>query len=287
MPADTMVFGEGLERVAVRPITPDIYWITHCLGGLAEDYYAAYFELLPDGAAGNGQRIVDYPFSAFLIKDERPLLIDTNAPRQQAGMLQALDHILGDQALAYIFISHVELPHAGNAPAIQRRYPGAKLLALNEGEHYPLHGLDDALLVAPGDVIDLGHHKLEIVEALFVDHGLSMWAYEHTSGLLFTADWAHNLHEPARGECFMFLDEMQAGGYTPALHLDDVKVNAWYQFPWLKWTDPAELAAAIDQLFQRYDVKILAPSHGNVIRHNAAKYAHLLNEGMRQAAAIR
>ncbi len=282
----TTIFGDGLERVAVRAITPDIFWITHCLGDLAKDYYTQYFALLPNADAYSGQRVVDYPFSAFLIRDEQSLLIDTVAPRQQANMLRALEFILGDQPLDYIWISHVELPHAGNAPAIQRRYPGAKIVALDEGEHYALHGLAGAQLVSPGQTIALGQHTLEIVEALFVDHGLSMWAYERKTGMLFTADWAHNLHEPARQQCFMFLDEMEAGGYSRALHLDDVKVNAWYQFPWLRWTDPDEIAQAVAQLFKRYEVKILAPSHGNVIRQNVSQYVDLLQAGMRQAAAM-
>lgn len=282
----TTIFGDGLERVAVRAITPDIFWITHCLGDLAKDYYTQYFALLPNADAYSGQRVVDYPFSAFLIRDEQSLLIDTVAPRQQANMLRALEFILGDQPLDYIWISHVELPHAGNAPAIQRRYPGAKIVALDEGEHYALHGLAGAQLVSPGQTIALGQHTLEIVEALFVDHGLSMWAYERKTGMLFTADWAHNLHEPARQQCFMFLDEMEAGGYSRALHLDDVKVNAWYQFPWLRWTNPDEIAQAVAQLFKRYEVKILAPSHGNVIRQNVSQYVDLLQAGMRQAAAM-
>ena len=282
----TTVFGTGLERVAVRAITPDIFWITHCLGELAQDYYAQYFALLPNAADYSGHRIVDYPFSAFLIRDEKSLLIDTAAPRQQANMIRAVEFCLGDQALDYIWISHVELPHAGNAPALQRRYPGARIVAVDEGEHYMLHGLAEAHLVSPGQVIELGRHSLETVEALFVDHGLSMWAYERRSGMLFTADWAHNLHEPARGECFMFLDEMEAGGYSRATHLDDVKVNAWYQFPWLRWTNPDEIAQAVEQLFKRYEVKILAPSHGSVIRQDVGQYIEILKEGMRQAAAM-
>jgi flavorubredoxin len=288
----TTIFGAGLERVAVRAITPDIFWITHCLGDLAQEYYAEYFALLPASrAAGySGHRIVDYPFSAFLIRDEKCLLIDTLAPRQQANLIRALELCLGEQALDYIWISHVELPHAGNTPAIQRRYPNARIVAaavaVDDGEHYALHGLADAQLVSPGQTIELGRHSLETVEALFVDHGLSMWAYERRSGMLFTADWGHNLHEPTRGECFMFLDEMEAGGYSRALHRDDIKVNAWFQFPWLRWTNPDEIAQAVDQLFKRYDVKILAPSHGNVIRRNVGQYVEVLKEGMRQAAAL-
>ena len=53
------IFGAGLERVAVRPITNDIYWITHCLGDLAEDYYHDYFSMLPNAQDYTGHRIVD------------------------------------------------------------------------------------------------------------------------------------------------------------------------------------------------------------------------------------
>jgi flavorubredoxin len=283
---DTTVFGAGLDRVAVRQITPHIYWLTHCLGNLARAYYADYFSLLPNADDYTGQRIVDYPFSAFLIVDEASLLIDTIAPTQKANTLKALAHVLGDRSLDYIWISHIELPHAGNAPAIQSQYPGAKLVTVSEGDHYELHGLEEAIQVSPGDVIELGRHTIEMVDPLFVDHGLSQWAYEPTTGFFFSADWGHNLHEPARGQCFMFLDEMEAGGYSPEQFVDDVKVNAWYQFPWLAWTDPNEIAAAVEGLFEQYDVRIFAPSHGNIIRKNVDQYIELLKEGMRQAAAM-
>lgn len=283
---NTIVFGEGLERVAVRPITPNIFWITHCLGDKAQDIYKNYFGMLPNAADYSGHRIVDYPFSAFLIRDEKSLMIDTGAPRQQANTLKAVEYVLGDKSLDYIWISHVELPHAGNAPALKRRYPQAQYMTVRGGEQYALHGLEGAQLMAPGEVINLGKHQLESVEPLFVDHGLSQWAYERTTGFTFTADWAHNLHEPAKNECFMFLDEMETAGYSAALHCDDVKVNAWYQFPWLKWTDPDEVCTAIDAFFARYNTKILAPSHGNIIRGDMARYVPLIKEGMRQAIAM-
>lgn len=280
------VFGDGLERVAVRAITPNIYWLTHCLGDHAKAYYEEYFALLPNAEDYSGKRIVDYPFSSFLIVDEKSLLIDTIGPKQQINMLKALDYVLGDKSLDYIWISHIELPHAGNAASIKRQYPGAELVTMAGGDHYSLHSLENATLVSPGDIIELGQHSCEMVDPLFVDHGLSQWLYEKTTGLFFSADWGHNLHEPACNECFMFLDEMEAHGYSDELFIDDVKVNAWYQFPWLAWTDPDEIAAAVENLFQQYDVRIFAPSHGNIIRQNMPKYIPLLQEGMRRAAAM-
>ena len=59
-----------------------------------------------------------------------------------------------------------------------------------------------------------------------------------------------------------FADEMMAGGHTPKLFVDDVKVNAWYQFPWLAWKDPDEIAEAADKLFQQNDVKFFPQATG-------------------------
>lgn len=280
------IYGDGTERVAIRPITENIFWLTHCLGDLAADFYKEYFATLPDAENYSGNRIVDYPFSAFLIVDEKSLLIDTCGPKQKVAFMQALEHGLNGRELDYIWISHIELPHAGNAPMIKRRYPGSQIVTRAGGENYELHGLENALNVSPGDIIDLGQHVVEMVDPLFVDHGLSQWLYEQTTGMLFTADWGHNLHEPALGHCFKFIGEMLETGYDEATLIDDIKVNAWYQFPWLAWTDPDEIAAAVDDIFDQYEVRIFASSHGNVIRRDFERYIPMIKEGMRRAAAM-
>ena len=88
------VFGEGLNRVGVREIVPDVFWLTHCLGDLAKDIYADYFALLPNPEAYVSDRVVDYPFSAFLFRDERSCLIDTIGPAQRESVMAALDYVL-------------------------------------------------------------------------------------------------------------------------------------------------------------------------------------------------
>jgi hypothetical protein len=68
--------------------------------------------------------------------------------------------------------------------------------------------------------------------------------------------------------------------------VEDVKVPAWSQFPWLAWTEPDEIASAVAGLFDQYQVKIFGPSHGNVIRRDFGRFVPLLEEGMRRAAAM-
>ena len=79
---------------------------------------------------------------------------------------------------------------------------------------------------------------------------------------------------------------MLAAGYDEETFVDDVRVNAWFQFPWLAWTEPAAITAAVEALFDRYDVRIFAPSHGNVIRRDVGRFVPLLKEGMRRAAGM-
>lgn len=277
------VFGEGLKRVAARPVTPEIFWLTHCIGDLAQQYYREYFSILPDAEKYSDSRIVDFPFSAFLIVDERSLLIDTGGPKQQTNTLEAIQFALDGRPLDYIWISHIELPHAGNAAAIKRLYPHAQIITMAGGENYQLHNLDGARTVEPGATLSLGKHTVEMVDALFVDHGLSQWLYEQTTGFLFTADWGHNLHEPALGHCFKFLDEMIETGYDEETFIEDIKVNAWYQFPWLAWCDADQIDRAIDKLTARYDIRIFAASHGSVIRRDVDRFMPLIKEGMRRA----
>lgn len=68
--------------------------------------------------------------------------------------------------------------------------------------------------------------------------------------------------------------------------VEDIKVNAWYQFPWLAWCDGDDLAIAIDKLFEQYEVKTLAPSHGNPIRKGFAQFIPHIREEMKRAAEM-
>jgi flavorubredoxin len=229
------------------------------------------------------KRRIDIQFSAFLFVDDRKsAIIDTLGPMQRTHLLEALDHVLEGHPLDYIWVSHTELPHAGNAEALRRKYSGSKILAVKGGDHYQVHGLEEAMLVDPGDKIELGEHTLEMVDPLFVDHGLTQWVYEPKSGFLCTVDWALNFHVTPH-ECFKFLDELHD---SRRFLLEDLVINMQTQFPWLAWTNPEETNKAIDRLFSR-EVRILAPMHAAPVRHqDMARYVDLLKQGMTRAAEL-
>ncbi len=275
------IYGDTVSRVGVRQITPQIYWISHCLGECAVEVnggFAADFAKLNPILDPEASDII---YNSFLFMDEKTLLVDTLSPGQHDTVLEALSDILGDRKLDYCWISHTELPHAGNIAAIQRAHPGLEIMTVANHDHYEVHGLADATLLNYGDVIDLGEHKIEIIKPLFVDHALTQWFYEHNTGFLCPVDWALNVHRA--DQCFRFMDEMEEVGYSVEQFMHEVSTTSRVVFPWIRWADPDATGEAVDKFFEQYDVKIFAPSHTNVIRKDLDKYTAALSQAMRMA----
>ena len=277
------VYGDGLSRIGVRQITPNIYWLCHCLGdcaaeingGFAADFARVNPILDPESS--------DIIYNSFLFIDDKTLLIDTLSPGQHDTVLEALGDLLDGRPLDYIWLSHAELPHAGNTAAIRRAFPELKLMTIGDNDHYEAHGLEDAILLDYGDTIDLGEHKIEIIKPLFVDHALTQWLYEEKTGFLCPVDWALNVHRP--DQCFRFMDEMEEVGYSAERFMHEVSTTSRFVFPWLRWADPEEIVALVDKFLATYDVRIFAPSHTNVIRTDIPKYMVALSKAMGMAVA--
>lgn len=275
------IYGTADSRVGVRQITPQIYWICHCIGHNAAHYnggfaseFAKQNELLDPQAS-------DIIYNAFLFMDEKTFLIDTLGPKQHETLLEALSDLLDGRPLDYLWISHTELPHAANTASLKRLYPDLEILTVDGHDHYEVHGLGDAKLLNYGDQISLGEHQIEIIKPLFVDHALTQWLYEHKTGFLCPVDWALNLHN--EHQCFHFMDEMEHKGYSDVRFTEEVATTNQTVFGWLRWADADETVQRIDAFFEQYDVKIFAPSHCNVIRQDLPKYQAALRRAMELA----
>ena len=275
------IYGKGPSRVGVRQITPQIYWISHSLGkdavkfnrGFAAEFAKANPILDPEAN--------DIIYSSYLFLDEKTFLIDTLAPSQHDTIIEALAELLDGRTLDYLWISHTELPHAGNTAAICRAYPEVEILTVGGHDHYEVHGLGNASKLNYGDMLDLGEHKIEIIEPLFLDHALTQWIYEHKTGFLCPVDWALNVHN--EHQCFRFMDEMEDVGYSAEQFMEEVSTTNRVVFAWLRWADPDQMVAAIDKFYEKYDIKIFAPSHTQVIRKDLPKYLGALREAMHKA----
>jgi len=146
--------------------------------------------------------------SAFLLVGEESLLFDTLSPAASDQILADVSEILGERTLDYLVVSHPDVPHAGNTYRILAAHPGARLVAPALGDTHELYHLEDALLVAPGDELDLGGHRVRFVEATFLDAAMSIWMREENTRTLFPVDW---LGFPLMDEEFLrCVDELEA-----------------------------------------------------------------------------
>jgi glyoxylase-like metal-dependent hydrolase (beta-lactamase superfamily II) len=151
--------------------------------------------------------------AAYLVTGERVGLVETGTPRAADVLLENLDRL----DLAYIFVTHVHLDHAGGAGAIARRFPDAEVVAhpravkhledpsrLIEGvrhaspDLFPLYGAPLPIRAAQihavedGESFDLGGGVvLEAIHAIgHAPHHVCF--FERRDRVLFTGDAAGN-----------------------------------------------------------------------------------------------
>ena len=132
-------------------------------------------------------------YNSYIVKGERVALIDTVHVAQSSKFLNRIGEIIGDAAIDYLVINHMEPDHSGSIEAIKAKYPALKIVgngktaAMLKG-FYGI-GSEDVLTVADGDVIDLGGGKtLKFVFTPMVHWPETMMTYMEQDGVLFSGD---------------------------------------------------------------------------------------------------
>lgn len=212
-------------------------------------------------------REVHVPQNAYLfVGREGSLLFDTLSPAGGEQLAGELERLLGDDGLDYVVVSHPDVPHAGNTMDVLRRYPGCRLVAPAVGCNHALYHLDDALHVSPGDTLDLGDHRLEFLEAVFLDAPISIWMREEATDTLLPVDWLGIPHMD--GECGRFADELGLGEDEWISRLVEFhgRVMFWYEF-----VDVPKVHAEIDRIVEELAPRHLAPAHGVFVRRDPVR----------------
>ena len=67
-------------------------------------------------------------YNSYLIVDEKVALVDTMERQYIEDYLERITDIIGDRAIDYLIINHMEPDHSGSLKAIVNRYPGITLV---------------------------------------------------------------------------------------------------------------------------------------------------------------
>ena len=130
-------------------------------------------------------------FNQFLIEDELPALIHTGTFPMYKDVRKAVAEVLDPKRLAYVVCPHFEADECGGMGRFVAEAPEAVLACSDLGSRINLMQWDYSGPVRgfrEGDTIDLGEHRLRLLETPHVHHWDSMMVFEEKTRSLFPAD---------------------------------------------------------------------------------------------------
>ncbi len=207
-----------------------------------------------------------------LTNDSQPILIDCGSHLHRNTIMADLDTVLNGRTPSHIFLTHSELPHAGNITAIVQRWPSIRCLVSNVMLPYieviPVLPLAQITQVAAGTKITVGERTLEFVDALLKDQPGSQWIYDGRTQALFCGD--------GFGYHFQSLENQVNREISSEIQANQFESYHRTTFRFLRWIKPALFNADLDKLFQKRPIAIIAPTHGLAIQNNVEQHlSHL------------
>ncbi len=200
--------------------------------------------------------------SYFIQGSEKSALIDTvklNAKDQLINKLSALTDI---SKIDYIIINHTEPDHSGALHIIKDIAKDATLVYSKNAHHFVKHIIKkdyNNITVGDGDSLDLGGKTLQFIGAPFLHWPDTMFTYLKEDKILFPCDFfgAHYCDTKVFND--LLSDKEEA--------FESFK----YYFTHIMRPFKNYSLSALEKL-KNYDINIIAPSHGPVLREGLKKY---------------
>ena len=132
-------------------------------------------------------------YNSYVILDDKIAVMDTVDARFGQEWLGNIKTVLGDRAVDYLIVQHMEPDHSSNITTFMQAYPAATVVASDKafvmmkqffGEDYP----DRRMVIKEGDTLSLGKHELTFVAAPMVHWPEVMVTYDAYDKALFSAD---------------------------------------------------------------------------------------------------
>jgi flavorubredoxin len=284
--------GEGLAAPARSSARP-----TGVGGKGARAFHAnqTITTLVPDrlyriGCVVRGQRLswlpadIDgyEPLNAYLLTDkDNCIFVDTGSAIMLPAIKSALE-IIGDRKV-WVYFTRNEAETIGNLgyllgtcenPTMLFGSAGGVLEWVNDPAVSILEvrnflGRIPVESARNGVKKDVGTFGFSFMEAVTKQMGMTQWAYEKSTATLFTAcsfGWRHlaTVDSPTVVETALNLPSV-----------DSVAREMVAKANWMREANFQERIDMFEQVFRDYDVEMLAPNHGSVIRGRKAVAAHV------------
>lgn len=232
-----------MEKVELKP---DIYWV----GAIDWDIREFHGYLTQRGTT----------YNAYLIIDEKIVLVDTVKHYLFEEMLARIKEIIDPSKIDIIVSNHVEMDHSGSLPKILKFAPNAKIITSTQGEkglnrHYKETW--DFQVVKSGDTLNIGKRTLTFVHTPMVHWPDNMVTYIAEDKLLLPNDaFGQHIASSERFDDEMCWDILRE------------EASKYYANIVLPYGD--QVQKAIEAL-TGLDIDMIGPSHGIIWRSHIPK----------------
>ena len=205
-------------------------------------------------------------YNSYLVKGTDAIaVIETVKSCFFGDFINSLKSLIDPSKINYIILNHMEPDHSGSIGELLKIAPEAKVVVSKTGEHFIKNILNyepNLLKVGDGDSIDLGGKKLQFIAAPFLHWPDSMFTYLVEDQILFDCDFlgAHYADPQIFGD-------LSTGFY------EDFK----YYYDHIMRPFKSYVIKALDKL-AGYNLKMVCPGHGPVIRRDINKYLDCYRE---------
>jgi flavorubredoxin len=209
---------------------------------------------------GEGVAPLAVHLNSMLIRGAQPVVVDTGAPVNREQYLDDLFTLVEPDDVRWVFVSHDDVDHYGNAEAVMSACPNATLVAswfmcerlATEGFAVPPTRWR---WVGDGESLDAGDRVLQVVRPPLYDSPTTRGLLDPTTGVY----WAVDCYATPVVSGTAFVDELD-----PEFWADGFTAFQWWNSPWLELADPVRFADACRRV-ERMGVRTIATAHGPTI----------------------
>jgi flavorubredoxin len=202
-------------------------------------------------------------YNAYLILDEKNVLVDTVKAPFYLEMLGRISEIIDPSKIDVIVSNHVEMDHSGSLLQVAERIGNPTVITSERGrkgltKHYNNNKSLEFKTVKSGETVSIGHRTLTFVEAPMLHWPDSMFSYIKEDQLLLPND-AFGQHFAS---CQRFEDEVG----------DEVMKHAAKYYANILWPLAPLILKKVDEVVKMgIPIDVIAPSHGLIWRKDPGR----------------
>jgi flavorubredoxin len=195
-------------------------------------------------------------YNAYLILDEKNVLVDTVKAPFYLEMLERISEIIDPLKIDVVVSNHVEMDHSGSLTQIVERIGNPMVITSERGQKGLMKHYKKSLrfkTVSSGETFPVGHRTLTFVEAPMLHWPDSMFTYIKEDQLLLPND-AFGQHIASSQR---FEDELEA----------EVMKHAAKYYANILWPLAPLILKKVDEVVKMgIPIDMIAPSHGLIWR---------------------